>query len=162
MCSLPALNSVAKTFQAMIIAHEKSKSYGSLLSRVHAAVFFGVPHRGSDSAYWAYFAARLLEFGQLGFGTNSTYVSALRRNSKTFADISQQFIDRGPCSTPLGHTMRPRRWGIDWYRPLTSPAHFCLTDSTTADCRQRLCEIGTSERDCRWNRRVESPNNVQD
>jgi hypothetical protein len=68
----------------------------------------------------------------------------------------------GPCSTPLGHTMRPRRWGIDWYRPLTSPAHFCLTDSTTADCRQRLCEIGTSERDCRWNRRVESPNNVQD
>jgi hypothetical protein len=102
MFSLPALNSFAKTFQAMIIAHEKSKSYGSLLSRVHAAVFFGVPHRGSDSAYWAYFAARLLEFGQLGFGTNSTYVSALRRNSKTFADISQQFIDRGS----MFHTIR--------------------------------------------------------
>jgi hypothetical protein len=147
----------------MIIAHEKSKSYGSLLSRVHAAVFFGVPHRGSDCAYWAYFAARLLEFGQLGFRTNSNYVSALRRNSKTFADISQQFIDRGSMFHTIRTYYETEKMGNRLVSsPLTSSALFCLTDSATADCRQRLCEIGTSERDCRWNCRVESPNNVQD
>ncbi|KAK6440972.1 RAS2 protein [Oleoguttula sp. CCFEE 5521] len=81
--------------KAMIIAHERSQLYGKMLSKVHSAVFFGVPHRGSDIAFWAYFAGKLLEPALLGFVTNTRHVSALRRNSKTFADISQQFIDRG-------------------------------------------------------------------
>lgn len=98
----------------MIIAHNKSKLYGSLLSRIHSVCFFGVPHRGSDSAYWGYFAARLLEFGQLGFGTNSTYVSALRRNSTTFANISQQFIDRGSMLYTIRTYYETERMGNQW------------------------------------------------
>jgi hypothetical protein len=78
----------------MIVAHERSKVYGPLLQKVQASVFFGVPHRGSDTAYWATFAATLLKYGQLGLGTNATYVTALQRRSQTFADISQQFIER--------------------------------------------------------------------
>lgn len=65
-----------------------------MLSRIKALVFFGTPHRGSDAAYWASFVATLLKYGQLGFGTNSTYIAALQRNSQTFADISEQFIER--------------------------------------------------------------------
>lgn len=53
-----------------------------------------MPHRGADSAYWASFATRLLKYGQLGFGTNSAYVDALKRKSTTFKDISAQFIQR--------------------------------------------------------------------
>ena len=78
----------------MIIAHERSKVYGPMLEKVQGSVFFGVPHRGSDVAYWATFAATLLKYGQIGFGTNVTYVASLQRNSQTFADISQQFVER--------------------------------------------------------------------
>lgn len=81
-------------FQAMIRAHDQSHHYANLLQQVHGAVFLGVPHRGSDAAYWATFAANILRFGQLGFGTNPSYVKALQRNSQTFADISTQFVGR--------------------------------------------------------------------
>ena len=53
-----------------------------------------MPHRGADAAYWALFATRLLKFGQLGFGTNSAYIAALKRKSTTFKDISAQFVER--------------------------------------------------------------------
>lgn len=66
-----------------------------MLDSVRGLVFFGVPHRGSDIAYWGNFAANLLKITQLGFGTNTSFVEALKRNSATFADISQQFIERG-------------------------------------------------------------------
>jgi hypothetical protein len=78
----------------MILANERSKHYGDLLQHVRAVVFLGVPHRGSDIAYWATFAANILQFGQLGSRTNPAYVKALQRNSPTFASISTQFVDR--------------------------------------------------------------------
>jgi hypothetical protein len=81
-------------FQAMIRAHDQSHHYADLLQHVRGVVFLGVPHRGSDAAYWATFAANILQFGQLGFGTNPNYVKALQRNSQTFADISTQFVGR--------------------------------------------------------------------
>jgi hypothetical protein len=57
-------------------------------------MFFAVPHRGSDIAYWASFAASLLNTVQLGFGTHKTFVKDLTRNSATFAHIAQQFVER--------------------------------------------------------------------
>ncbi len=78
----------------MILAHERSKYYGDLLQNIRAVVFLGVPHRGSDIAYWATFAANILQFGQLGLGTNPAYVKALQRNSPMFANISTQFALR--------------------------------------------------------------------
>lgn len=79
----------------MILAHERSKQYASILTSTRGLVFFGVPHRGSDIASLGKFAAKLLEVAQLGFGTNTAFVEALTRNSDTFAHISQQFIERG-------------------------------------------------------------------
>lgn len=78
-----------------MIAHERSGVYGDLLSSVRGSVFFGVPHRGSDVAYWGLYAANLLKYAQLGFGTNTKFVEALDRNSHEFADICDQFIERG-------------------------------------------------------------------
>lgn len=80
--------------KAMIIAHERSSIYGTVLNSVRALVLFGVPHRGSDLAYWSTFAARLLNTVQLGLRTNTSFVEALARNSQTFTDISQSFIER--------------------------------------------------------------------
>jgi hypothetical protein len=79
----------------LILAHERSRHYADLLNSVRGLIFFGVPHRGADVAYWGSFAANLLKITQLGFGTNTSFVEALRRNSATFADISEQFIERG-------------------------------------------------------------------
>ena len=81
--------------QALIIAHERSKYYADLSNSVRGLVFFAVPHRGSDSAYWATFAANLLRSLQLGFCTNPNFLKALQRNSETFSNISKQFIERG-------------------------------------------------------------------
>lgn len=61
---------------------------------MRGCVFFGVPHRGAQAAYWANFAAKVIKVALLG-GTNTNFVAALQQNSRTFADISQQFIERG-------------------------------------------------------------------
>ena len=80
--------------QAMILAHERSGVYGDLLQRVRATMFFGVPHRGADSAYWANIVANMCKILQAGRGTNTAFVEALQKNSKEFARTSQQFIER--------------------------------------------------------------------
>lgn len=85
---------MADILKALILAHERSSVYGDLLNSVRGSVFFGVPHRGADAAYWADFAANLLKITQWGFGTNTSFVAALKRNSRTLADISQQFVER--------------------------------------------------------------------
>ncbi|KAI0542415.1 hypothetical protein GGR58DRAFT_496969 [Xylaria digitata] len=79
---------------AMVLAQERYTTYGDLLSRIYGVVFLGTPHRGSDLAWWATFAANMLKAIQLGRGTNTTYVSGLKRNSEEFAHISQQWVER--------------------------------------------------------------------
>jgi hypothetical protein len=78
----------------MIIAHERSSEYRELLGSIKAVMFLGTPHCGSNAAYWATYAANVLKVLQLGRGTNTSFVSALQRNSTEFANISQQWIER--------------------------------------------------------------------
>jgi hypothetical protein len=80
----------------MIIANERSQYYGDLLESVYGSMFFGVPHRGSNSgiAYWADFAARLINLGSFGFATNTRYLQKLQTNSSAFSAISAQFVER--------------------------------------------------------------------
>ncbi|CZR66344.1 uncharacterized protein PAC_16245 [Phialocephala subalpina] len=87
--------------KALILAHEQPERYADLSKSVRGVIFFGVPHRGSDVAYWGTFAANLLETIQLGFGTNSNFVKDLQRNSETLANISEQFF-------PLGDKLKIR------------------------------------------------------
>lgn len=77
-----------------------------------ASVFFGVPHRGADSAYWANSAANFVKFAQLGSGANTNFVAALQRKSETFADISQQFIERGALLTIRTFYETERLYGV--------------------------------------------------
>jgi len=55
-------------------------------------MFFGVPHRGADLAYWAKLATDVLSYASLGAVGNSRFVKALKRNSQEFAAISKAFI----------------------------------------------------------------------
>ncbi|KAI9740439.1 MAG: hypothetical protein M1834_005019 [Cirrosporium novae-zelandiae] len=81
--------------KAMIIANERLMLYKSLLHSVKACIFFGVPHRGADIAYWGRFVANLLDYGQLGLKVNKNLIDALVKNSPTLANISRQFVERG-------------------------------------------------------------------
>lgn len=70
-------------------------TYGSLLEKVFGLVFFGVPHRGADLAYWAGFPASLLDHALLGFGGNRSFLKALQKNSDEWRTISRDFVQRG-------------------------------------------------------------------
>jgi hypothetical protein len=75
----------------LILAHARLSLHEDVLHSVRGCVFFGVPHRGADVAYWASWGANLLKILQLGFSTNTNFVDAL---GTTFSEISEQFIER--------------------------------------------------------------------
>ena len=60
-----------------------------------AVIFMGTPHRGTDLAALANFAARAPRAFQIGTATNTSLLSDLRKNSNTLTQISKQFVERG-------------------------------------------------------------------
>lgn len=78
----------------MVIAHERSKQFGHLLDKVAALVFLGVPHRGSDLAFWDKWVIELSRFARLKLGGNENFAAVLKRNSARLADISEQCVER--------------------------------------------------------------------
>ena len=83
--------------KALILAHERSSDPGfkDILINTKAIAFLGVPHKGSDSAWWANFAANALKGASIGLTTNNALVADLRKDSSALSTISKQFIERG-------------------------------------------------------------------
>lgn len=52
-----------------------------------------MPHRPKETAYWRDFGANIIR-AELSGHTNTDHAAALQQNSRTFADISQQFVER--------------------------------------------------------------------
>ena len=82
--------------KALILAHERSSDpeYRDILENTNAIAFIGVPHKGSDSAWWATFAANALKGASLGTSTNTALVADLKKDSSTLTSVSKQFVDR--------------------------------------------------------------------
>lgn len=82
--------------KALILAHECSfdEDKRDILASTRAIAFLGVPHKGSDSAWWANFAANALKAASMGLSTNTSLVSDLMKDSSVLANISKQFVDR--------------------------------------------------------------------
>ncbi|KAI9743212.1 MAG: hypothetical protein M1818_003058 [Claussenomyces sp. TS43310] len=83
---------VIDQIQVLILANERSDHYRDILESAEGAVFFAVPHRGANLAYWAKFATNIMSFATLGARGNPNFVKALKRNSPEFANISQAFV----------------------------------------------------------------------
>ena len=71
--------------------------YGDVLKSVQGMVFFGVPHRGADPAFWQEFVDCLFRaslMGSRGDIARATKFTAgpLQGNSEVLADTSQQFV----------------------------------------------------------------------
>lgn len=82
--------------KALILAHERSSDpfFKDILDNTKAIAFLGVPHKGSDSAWWANFAASALKAASIGTSTNTALVADLRKDCSTLTNISKQFVDR--------------------------------------------------------------------
>ncbi|KAI9713377.1 MAG: hypothetical protein M1812_006655 [Candelaria pacifica] len=80
--------------KAMIIAHERSSKFGDLRDKVQAFVFLGVPHKGSDLAFWYKYVIEVSTNLQMGFAGNPNFVAHLQKNSENLANISTQSIER--------------------------------------------------------------------
>jgi hypothetical protein len=78
----------------MDIAWNDPDVYGALLEKVYGVVFFGVPHRGANIAYWAGLPARLLNYALIGLGGNRSFLNALQKNSLEWRTISRDFVKR--------------------------------------------------------------------
>lgn len=83
--------------KALILAHERSSDpeFKDILDNVKSIAFLGVPHGGSDVAFWGNIAAHVLRAATLGTTTNSQILENLQKSSTGLTDISKQFVDRG-------------------------------------------------------------------
>lgn len=79
----------------MILAWERSELYSVLLNSIRGIIFLGVPHRGSDSAYWASLPTSILNYGSLGFVGSTDFLDSLKKNSESWRTITRQFVERG-------------------------------------------------------------------
>ncbi|KAI1392648.1 uncharacterized protein F4822DRAFT_425851 [Hypoxylon trugodes] len=78
--------------KALILTNERSDHWEDLRDSAAGAILFGVPHRGSDIAWWADFVTSIFNYGTLGSVGNREVVKALKRNSPALSQISDSFI----------------------------------------------------------------------
>lgn len=79
-------------YQALILANERSEYWKDIQESTIGVVFFGVPHRGADMAFWAECAANILAFASLGFVGSPSFAQVLKRNSPELSKVSSAFI----------------------------------------------------------------------
>jgi hypothetical protein len=76
----------------LILANERSDHWSNIRDNTAGIIFFAVPHRGSDIAFWGNLATNVLKFATLGTRGNDNFVHALKRNSREFSTISHAFL----------------------------------------------------------------------
>lgn len=98
---------------------DRFNPYGDLLRNIRGLIFFGVPHRGADIAFWASLPANLLDKGLIGFGANTRFLDALKRNSPEWREISKQFVQRADAIPLIRTYFETKRLGNILVRTLT-------------------------------------------
>ncbi|MCJ1399212.1 hypothetical protein MMC11_002414 [Xylographa trunciseda] len=80
--------------KALILAHEDVSTHSNILQSVRGLCFMGVPHRGSDAAWWADYVTNIFTITTFGTSTNPQLLVDLTKESTTLMKISTQFIHR--------------------------------------------------------------------
>ena len=112
--------------KTLILAHEQSR-HKNLLDSVRGCMFFGVPHHGTNIAYWGDIAAKLLKIGTLG-SANPKFVAALKSNSSTLHEISRQFPERvASIKIRTFYETKKLRNQLVWHRysPILDFSQYC-------------------------------------
>ncbi|RWA07971.1 hypothetical protein EKO27_g7132 [Xylaria grammica] len=81
--------------QAINIAHTDQEYFDDVLTNARGFVFLASPLHGSDAAWWAKIGSQVLKALTVNTVGNSSYPTALKRNSKVWLRISRDFVQRG-------------------------------------------------------------------
>ncbi|KAI0412863.1 hypothetical protein F5X98DRAFT_304553 [Xylaria grammica] len=81
--------------QAINIAHTDHEYFDDVLTNTRGFVFLASPLHGSDAAWWAKIGSQVLKALTVNTVGNSSYPTALKRNSKVWLRISRDFVQRG-------------------------------------------------------------------
>ncbi|KAE8452345.1 hypothetical protein EG329_001045 [Mollisiaceae sp. DMI_Dod_QoI] len=76
--------------QALSICHS-DPIYREMIDKFLGVVFMGTPHGGSDVAFWASYAGKLLNIVTFGTRTNKDLLLLLRKDSTFLGSLSQKF-----------------------------------------------------------------------
>ncbi|TRX91012.1 hypothetical protein FHL15_007994 [Xylaria flabelliformis] len=79
--------------RALVIAHERSRRYGSITQDTFGIMFLGTPHRGSDAAFWGKLFGSLANIVTLG-SIRTQLLDDLKRKSDILGATCSQFVER--------------------------------------------------------------------
>jgi hypothetical protein len=85
--------SLTMSSQALIMAHNRQKLWGSIAKSVAGVIFLGTPHRGAEIAYWGALFSNLANFAVAG-NLRSELLKSLEPKSKLLGDICEKFVER--------------------------------------------------------------------
>ncbi|KAI0543731.1 hypothetical protein F4679DRAFT_577412 [Xylaria curta] len=79
--------------RALVIAHERSRRYGSITQDTFGIMFLGTPHRGSDVAFWGKLFGSLANIVTIG-SIRTQLLDDLKRKSDILGATCSQFVER--------------------------------------------------------------------
>ncbi|KAM6506534.1 hypothetical protein FSOLCH5_013509 [Fusarium solani] len=91
---LNRLRVVRSSPEALVMAHETTDDYGSILDSTKGIIFMGTPHRGSDLAAWSLILANVINHVTFGNKIKKALLRNLDSNSAMLTEISRQFLPR--------------------------------------------------------------------
>lgn len=77
-----------------MLANERDKYYGDILSSCCGIIFMGTPHRGSGLATWAAIFQQIANTAMLSQSFRGELLKNLAYNSEILQTISRQFVQR--------------------------------------------------------------------
>jgi hypothetical protein len=79
--------------RALVIAHERSRRYNSIIRDTFGIMFLGTPHRGSNAAFWGKLFGSLADVLTLG-SIRTQLLGDLKRKSDVLGATCLQFVER--------------------------------------------------------------------
>jgi hypothetical protein len=78
----------------LVLAHEISDTYATILTSTSGIVFLGTPHRGSELVSWAMLLSNVIGIASFGQGIRKSLLRNLDTESDLLMEISRQFVHR--------------------------------------------------------------------
>ncbi len=122
-----------------------------MIDKFLGVVFMGTPHGGSDVAFWASYAGKLLNIVTFGTRTNKDLLLLLRKDSTFLGSLSQKF--KAQCDSlqvltfyetekfPLLNC-RVRGFSSRNLHLHLAYSYECVLTPLVEDCREGICSFG--------------------
>ena len=82
------------SYKALVHAWNHASQNQDILQKAKACLFLGVPHHDSGLADWAKMSTDVVRWVSLGFAGNTNFVNVLKKSSKDWLYLSDNFVER--------------------------------------------------------------------